>query len=81
MSAVSDKVLSIATKFLGPASGVFLERQTAGHMNGLKFEDVHYEHLPELFKWVKLSSRHYIGDRSDDLVLKLSHAFNVKPND
>ena len=56
MSALSEQVAAIAVGYLGPAARVFLERQTKSHLNGLAFSDLEKQHLPELQKWVLISS-------------------------
>jgi hypothetical protein len=56
MSDLSDKILALATLYLGPAAKVFLERQTRSHMNGLAYADLKKENLPEFSKWVFISA-------------------------
>jgi hypothetical protein len=56
MTDLSDKVLKLTTVYIGPASQKFLERQTVSHMNGLAFNALGKQHLPELSKWVNLSA-------------------------
>jgi hypothetical protein len=56
MTDISDKVLQIATGYLGPAAKVFLERQTSAHLGGLKFDTIERKNLPDLAKWVNISA-------------------------
>jgi hypothetical protein len=56
MSDISDKVVSLSVNYLGPASKVFMARQTQAHMNGLAFEALERNHLLELSKWVLISA-------------------------
>ena len=56
MSDLSEKTLSVAVHYLGPAAKVFLDRQTRAHMQGLAFETLEKKHLPELSKWVVISA-------------------------
>jgi len=56
MSVLSEKINAVAVNYLGPAAGVFMERQTRFHLNGLKFEDVEKQHLTDLAKWVQVSA-------------------------
>lgn len=56
MSVLSEKVLKETTVYLGPASKMFLERQTKGHMNGLTFDQLEPKHLVELGKWIEISA-------------------------
>ena len=56
MSVLSEKVLKEATVYLGPASKMFLERQTKSHLAGLEFDNLEKQHLPELGRWVELSA-------------------------
>ena len=57
MNALSDKAVTIASTYLGPAAKVFLERQTRAHMGGLPFDTLDKQHLPELAKWVRISAK------------------------
>jgi hypothetical protein len=56
MSALSDKALTISVEYLGPAAKVLLERQTKFHLNGLPFDALAPEHVPDFAKWVGISS-------------------------
>lgn len=56
MSDLSEKALALSVQYLGPAAKVFLERQTKFHMDGLAFDAVEPQHLPELAKWVGISA-------------------------
>jgi hypothetical protein len=56
MSLYSEKVVQLATVYLGPAAKTFLERQTISHLKGLVLENLQKEHLPELAKWVGISA-------------------------
>ena len=60
MTELSDKVLRLTTFYMGPASAVFLERQTKNHLNGLKFSDLDRKDIPELAKWVLISGSLFI---------------------
>jgi hypothetical protein len=55
MTVISEKVLKLTTAYIGPAAQRFLERQTTSHMNGLQFNNIEKQHLPELSKWVNTS--------------------------
>ena len=73
MSILSEKVLITSTDYLGPASKVFLERQTNAHMNGLKFDDLKKENIPELVRWIRISANLLIGkDRADEFADKVN---------
>lgn len=56
MSSLSEKILEIATPYLGPAAKVFLDRQCKAHLGGLAFDNVDSRNLPELSKWVNISA-------------------------
>jgi hypothetical protein len=56
MTEISEKVLKLTTTYIGPAALRFLERQTTSHMNGLQFNNIEKQHLPELSKWVNTSA-------------------------
>ena len=56
MSALSDMVVSVSANYLGPATKVFLERQTKAHMGGLPFGSIEKQYLPELAKWIQISA-------------------------
>ena len=81
MSELSDKVLISTKRYLGPASQTFLERQAKNHMRGLNFNDIKEEHLPELFKWIHLSSKLIIDEKADTLLKSLEVIFHIKKMD
>jgi hypothetical protein len=78
MSELSEKVLTVTKRFLGPASQTFLERQTKSHMQGLGLNDIKEEHLPELFKWIHISSGLVIDKKADLLLNALEVIFHTK---
>jgi hypothetical protein len=63
MSDISEKVLAITIQVLGPASRRFLERQTKFHLDGLEFDDLKKEHIPELAKWVGISAQLIVDEK------------------
>lgn len=56
MSDLSEKALAASVEYLGPAAKVFLERQTKWHMDGLAFDALERQHIPDLAKWVGISA-------------------------
>jgi len=56
MSDLSEKVVSIATDYMGPAAKFFLERQTKFHLGGIGIDQLEKKHMPEFVKWVGISS-------------------------
>jgi hypothetical protein len=63
MPDVSEKVFEITVQVLGPASRRFLERQTKFHLNGLEFDNITREHIPELAKWVGISAQLIVDEK------------------
>lgn len=63
MSDISEKVLAITVQVMGPASRRFLERQTKFHLDGLEFDDLTKDHIPELAKWVGISAQLIVDDK------------------
>ncbi len=63
MSDISEKVLAITVQVMGPASRRFLERQTKFHLDGLEFDDLTKDHIPELSKWVGISAQLIVDDK------------------
>ena len=73
MTELAQKVLEIAIPYLGPASKVFLDRQTKHHMNGLIFNELEKKHLPDLSHWVRISAGLLIDKtRAKELSEKIS---------
>jgi hypothetical protein len=66
MSILSEKVLEMTLNYIGPASKMFLERQTTRHMNNLPFDNIEKTHIPDLVKWIKISGRLLIGEAKAD---------------
>ena len=59
--------------YLGPASRVFLERQTKYHLNGVIFSEMEAQHIPALSRWVQISAGLLIGKaRAAELSKKIS---------
>jgi hypothetical protein len=56
MSILSKKVLAVTVDYIGPSAEAFLVRQTTHHLNGVPFDSLEKQHLPELAKWVKISA-------------------------
>ncbi len=56
MTPLAQKVLETTTPYLGPASKIFLDRQTKRHMNGVIFDYLEKDHLPDLSHWVMISA-------------------------
>ncbi|MDO9027219.1 MAG: hypothetical protein Q7U87_05000 [bacterium] len=56
MTPLAQKVLETTTPYLGPASKIFLDRQTKRHMNGVIFDYLEKDHLPDLSRWVLISA-------------------------
>jgi hypothetical protein len=57
MTTLSEQVLQLSVNYLGPAAKKFLDRQTTSHMDGLAFDDIKPEHLPQLSWWIHASSK------------------------
>lgn len=57
MTALSEAVLAESIKYLGPAAKRFLERQTKFHLEGIEFDSLLPQHIPELAKWVNISAQ------------------------
>jgi len=73
VSELSERVLSITTDYIGPASRRFLERQTQYHLDGLKLDDITKKDLSELAKWIKISAGLLIDkDRAQELADKVT---------
>jgi hypothetical protein len=56
LSIVSKKVLAVTIEYIGPSAEAFLVRQTTHHLNGIAFDNLEKQHLPELARWVKISA-------------------------
>lgn len=78
MNHLSETIVGIATKYLGPAAGVFVARQAKAHMGGLTLDNLLPEHVPVLLYWIGVSSNLIINDKSAALVADLSRALGVK---
>jgi hypothetical protein len=57
MTETAQRVLAIATEYLGPAALKFLERQTKGHMDEQTFEMIEHIHLEKLAFWIGVSAK------------------------
>ncbi len=73
MTELAQKVLETTTPYLGPASKIFLDRQTKRHMNGVIFDYLEKDHLPDLSRWVMISAGLLIDkNRAKELSEKIS---------
>ena len=61
MTDTAEKVLAIATEYLGPSAGKFLDRQTRGHMEDQPFELIEPFHTEKLAFWIIVSAKLLIG--------------------
>jgi hypothetical protein len=77
MSATSDTVLAVTTKFLGPAARRFLERQTKFHMQNVSFDAIGPDGLPMLLKWIHTSGKLVIDDKAEVLVSTLESTLGI----
>lgn len=77
MTHLATTVLAISTKYLGPAAGVFLQRQAKSHMN-VGLDDLLPEHLPILLYWIHVSASLLIDKKADDLAAELSRVLGVR---
>lgn len=66
MSQLSQQVLEISVRYLGPAAERFLERQTTAHLNGLAFADLKRSDIPELARWIRISAGLVIDKKKAD---------------
>jgi hypothetical protein len=65
MNDLSKKLVEIAIGYLGPAGERFMARQVTAHLQGdLTLETLRPEHLPELAKWVAISSDLLLNDKA-----------------
>lgn len=76
--SLGEKIVHIAAAFLGPATRMFLEKQTKSKMNNLELDEVKDDHLPELFRWIHVSCRPILKERVAELLHRLEQTFNVK---
>ncbi len=73
VTELAQKVLTITTPYLGPASKIFLDRQTKRHMNGVVFDYIESDHLPDLSRWVLISAGLLIDkDKAKELSQKIA---------
>ncbi len=79
MSGVSATVVAIATRYLGPAAGVFLDRQAKSHLGAPSLSELTPDQWPVFLYWVGLSSNLLINEKSQALVGELSRALRVAP--
>ena len=56
ISTLSEAVLAESIKYLGPAAKKFLDRQTKHHLEGVEFDSLSRQHIPELANWVNISA-------------------------
>jgi len=65
MNDLSKKLVEIAISYLGPAGERFMTRQVTSHLQGnITLETLQPEHLPELAKWVAISSDLLLNDKA-----------------
>jgi hypothetical protein len=72
VTEIAKKVLETTTPYLGPASKMFLDRQTKRHMNGVIFDYLQDDHLADLSHWVLVSAGLLIDkDKAKELADKI----------
>jgi hypothetical protein len=57
MKTLSEEIVSIASRYLGPEAKLFLERQ-ATHLDGrVSFSDIQVQHLDKYSWWIGTSAK------------------------
>jgi hypothetical protein len=79
MTEVAKEVLDLAIEYFGPATEVFLQRQSKFHLNNVDFKNLKREHLPELAKWLRISGALIIDRlRAQELSERVNAMYYVK---
>jgi hypothetical protein len=77
MSVISDRILKVAEEYLGSGAKRFMERQ-AGHIDGLKFEDLQPENVEEFAKWIGVSSKLLLDEKkAEEFSQKIKEILSV----
>lgn len=75
MTVLSDKLVTIAKEYLGPAASTFMSRQCK-HIKLTALEELTFDHLPEYAKYVEISAGLLIGkDKAKEFKDKLLELF------
>ena len=79
MTETAAQVLEAAVEYFGPATEVFLQRQSKFHLNNIDFKNLKREHLPELAKWLRISGALIIDKiRAQELSEKVNAMYYLK---
>jgi hypothetical protein len=73
MNELTEKILSVATAYLGPAAKIFVKLQVQSHMQNIDINDLKKEHLQELARWLKIASASIIDKgKAEELANKIA---------
>jgi hypothetical protein len=73
MNELTEKVLSVATTYLGPAAKIFVKLQVQSHMHNIDLDTLKKENLQELAKWLKIASSSIIDkSKAEELASKIA---------
>jgi hypothetical protein len=73
MNELTEKILSVATAYLGPAAKIFVKLQVQSHMHNVDLDTLKKENLQELAKWLRIASASIIDkNKADELASKIS---------
>ena len=77
-SGIGAVLVRVATSFLGPAAGVFLERQAKDKMNVAKLEALQRDHLPEFLHYLTITVQPILTEKVVQFIRRLEHVFGVE---
>lgn len=75
LQSLSDRLVRVATPYLGPAARVFFQQVVRTRFPGVAFDRLGPDHLPDLFRCVRAIGLKVVGTRAEELVRQLEATF------
>jgi len=75
---LGEMLVRVATTFLGPAAGMFIERQAKEHFSISGLTDRKRDHLPEFLRHLAVNCRPIMKEKVVQFIHRLEQVFGVK---
>ena len=77
-AGLGNMLVRVATTFLGPAAGVFLEKQAKDRLQIPTLESLHRDHLPEFINYLSVALQPILKNKVVNFIHRVEQVFGVK---
>ena len=75
---LGEMLVRVATTFLGPAAGLFIEKQAKERLSVPTLKSLHRDHLPEFFSYLAVSVQPILKEKVVQFIGRLEQVFGVR---